>query len=103
MNIKDKLRDVIYLIHSEDNKINDSNKKWDINYQYRLISTNGKITELNPLKTFVELGVKNNETIILLFPEKISFSDVCKSTYVFVSSLNFYTFIPLYKLRFINN
>lgn len=89
MNIKDKLHDVIPLIHTEDGLNTDINKKWDINYQYRLISTNGKITELNPLKTFVESGVKNNETIILLFPEKISFSEVNKSAYVFVSRFNY--------------
>lgn len=85
MKINDKIRETIPLICDSEKDNLDLKKKWDINYQYRLIFTNGRISELNPLNTFLTANLKHNDTIILLFPEKISFSEVLKSTYIQVS------------------
>jgi len=85
MNIQDKIRQLIPMICKQESDNIEIKKKWDINYQYRLICTNGKISELNPLHSFKEANLNHNGTIILLFPEKICFSEVLKSTYIQVT------------------
>ena len=85
MSIKDKIRDLISLICKEETEYQNLKKKWDVNNQYRFICSNGRVLELNPLHSFTDANLKNNDVIILMSPEKISFSETFKSSYVFVS------------------
>lgn len=78
------LSELIHLMCKEEDQTPDLKKKWDYHFQYRIISTNGGISELNTRKTFIDLNIKNNETLILLFPEKVCFSDILKGNMIFV-------------------
>jgi hypothetical protein len=82
--VKDKLYTLIDLIIEEETK-NGEKQKWNPNFQYRLISTNGLIKELNPMLTFAEEEIKNNFTIILASPYKIYFSESMKHQGIYVS------------------
>jgi hypothetical protein len=75
--VKDKLHTLIDLVIEEELKIGEK-QKWNPNFQYRLISTNGLIKELNPMLTFADEEIKNNFTIILASPYKIYFSETMK-------------------------
>ena len=70
----------------EDNQIKDDKflKKWNLSNQNRFISSNGRIKELNPFKSFAEESIKNNETIVLLSPVDIQFSEVNKGSMVYL-------------------
>jgi hypothetical protein len=50
-------------------------KRWQKNYQYRIISSIGSIKELDTHKSFIELSIKSNQTLVLADPEKIYFSE----------------------------
>lgn len=63
--------------------------KWNSNFQYRLISTNGLIKELNPMMSFAEEEIKNDFTIILATPYKILFSETMKHQGIYVSHVYF--------------
>lgn len=77
VNIHDKLSCLVKLLIEEEN-ITGEKIKWEENFQYRLISTNGLIKELNPCCTFAEEEIKNNFTLILASPYKVNFSETMK-------------------------
>lgn len=82
--IKEKISVLIERLVEEELKLNEK-VKWNINYQYRLISTNGIIKELNPALTFAEEEIKNDFTIILATPNKLYFSQTMKHQGIYVS------------------
>jgi len=84
LNIKERIYSLIPMICIDESNNPETKKKWDINNQYRFIKTNGKISEISPLNNFIDANLKFNETIILLFPKKISFSEVLKSPHIYV-------------------
>jgi len=61
-------------------------KKWKFSYQYRLITTNGYIREINPSKTFKEERIRDNQRIMLLKESSCMFSETNKSINVFLES-----------------
>jgi hypothetical protein len=69
----------------EEETFNAEKIKWNPKFQYRLISTNGLIKELNPLLSFAEEEIKNNFTIILASPYKLYFSETMKHQGIYVS------------------
>lgn len=81
--IKNKISILIDKLVDEES-ICGEKQKWNPRYQYRLISTNGLIKELNPNFTFADEEIKNNYTIILASPYKIFFSDVMKHEGIYV-------------------
>lgn len=87
VSIKDKIKVVIDRVVEEELKNNDK-IKWNINYQYRLISTNGIIKEINPELSFAEEDIKNNFTIILATPNKLYFSETMKHQGIYVRTLS---------------
>jgi hypothetical protein len=82
--VKDKISVLIDRLVEDELKLNEK-VKWNINYQYRLISTNGIIKELNPALTFAEEEIKNDFTIILATPNKLYFSQTMKHQGIYVS------------------
>jgi hypothetical protein len=84
ININCKLYELIPLLCEEENKMQNIKKKFEISNQFRLISALGKITELNPYLTFIQANIKYNEMLILLFPDKVYFSETLKSQYIYV-------------------
>ncbi len=78
VNINEKLSVLVdrLLIEEEKLKVDkELKKRWQKNYQYRIISSIGSIKELLTNKTFIELGIKDGQTLILTDPEKIYFSE----------------------------
>lgn len=59
--------------------------KWNYTNQYRLISSNGLIKELNPLNTFADEEIKDNSLLILASPYGVYFSDTMKHQGIYVS------------------
>ena len=84
VNIHSKLNTLIHRLLEEEDKLS-VDLRWSKDFQYRLISTNGLIKELNPSKSFYEEELKNNETIILASPYKLYFSEVMKHKGIYVS------------------
>jgi hypothetical protein len=85
VNINEKLSDIIIKITIEEDKLSESDKdmnKWKYSNQYRLISSNGRIKELNPYKTYAEELITNNETIILLDQINLNFSETNKGNLI---------------------
>jgi hypothetical protein len=75
--IDDKISTLVkFLLQDEDKTEKDPKKKWDKNYQYRLISTAGLIKELMPGRNFIEENIKNGYTLILASPVKLKFSEI---------------------------
>lgn len=68
----DKLYEKTEKIEKLDRK---DKKRWQKNYQYRIISSIGSIKELDTHKSFIELGIKDGQTLVLADPEKIYFSE----------------------------
>lgn len=83
VNIEDKISVLVSRLLEEEAH-SDSEFKWSENLQYRLISTNGLIKEVNPSMTFYEEDIKNNETLILAAPYKLYFSEVWKHKGIYV-------------------
>jgi len=75
--IDDKLSTLVMkLIEEEENsEEKDPKKKWNKNYQYRLILPLGYIRELTPSRNFLEENIKNGYTFILASPNKLLFSE----------------------------
>lgn len=74
--IDDKISSLVKnLILDEDKEEKDAKKKWNKNYQYRLVSTVGQIKELTPCRNFIEENIRNNNTLILASPVKLNFSE----------------------------
>lgn len=78
VNINEKLSVLVEKLLTEEEKSklkNDQKKTWQKNYQYRIISSIGSIKELHANKSFIDLGIKDGQTLILADPEKIYFSE----------------------------
>jgi len=88
----------------EEEIITGEKQKWNPKYQYRLISTNGLIKELNPIMSFADEEIKNNYTIILASPYKTFFSEIMKHEGIFVSFMFLikYSWKILIQLHIIN-
>jgi hypothetical protein len=84
VNIRDKISTVIDKL-VEDEFLSNEKTKWNPQYQYRIVTTNGLIKELNPAKTFIEEEIKNDFTLILANPNKLIFSEIMKHTGIYVS------------------
>lgn len=82
--IKSKISCLIDMLVEEE-LLNCEKQKWNPNYQYRLISTNGLIKELNPMLSFIDEEIKNNFTLILASPYKLFFSETMKHQGIYVS------------------
>ena len=89
VNINSRLNTLIDKLMKEEEN-NKEEQRWKPGYQYRLISTNGIIKEIDPSMTFYEEEIKNNFTLILASPYKIFFSDKMKHTGIQVSYLIIY-------------
>lgn len=76
--IDDKISTLIKYLIEDEEKNNEKNggKRWNKNYQYRLVTTNGTIRELKLYNSFYQENIKNNQTLILAPPEKLNFSEV---------------------------
>ena len=83
VNIRDKISSLIDRLVEEEFLSNEKTK-WSSNYQYRIVSTNGLIKELNQSKTFIEEEIKNGFTLILAYPSKLLFSETMKHTGIYV-------------------
>lgn len=81
--VNDKISVLIDKLIIAEFKLNDK-VKWNASYQYRIISTNGVIKEINPALTFVEEEIKSNYTLIIATPYKIYFSETMKHQGIFV-------------------
>lgn len=100
--VKDKLYTLIELLLEEELK-NGEKQKWNSNFQYRLISTNGLIKEINPMLTFADEEIKHNFTLILASPYKIYFSESLKHQGIYVSIIyKIFSWKSLTLLRTIN-
>ncbi len=78
VNINEKLSVLVDRLLTEEEKLKlekEPKKKWQKNYQYRIISSIGGIKELHTNKSFIELGIKDGQTLVLADPEKIYFSE----------------------------
>jgi hypothetical protein len=84
VDVKDHIRILIDKLIEQEQK-NEEKQKWSRQYQYRLISTNGIIKELDASLSFSEEEIKNNFTLILASPYAIFFSDKLKHTGIQVS------------------
>jgi hypothetical protein len=73
--IDDNISSLVKSLIQDEEKLEDPKKKWNKNYQYRLISTVGQIKELTPGRNFIEENVKSNHTLILASPMKLNFSE----------------------------
>ena len=70
VSIDEQLIELIYhLISAEMNQ--NPNEIFNINSQYRLISSNSTLRELCLYKTFEEENIKDNEILLILRPETI--------------------------------
>lgn len=77
------------LIIAEDLAISNNSSRWNYNNQYRLISTNAnKIRELNPLKTFHQEEISDNQSIILLPQKEIQFNELQMGANIFLENNN---------------
>ena len=99
VSIKSKISVLIDKLVEEESKI-DEKQKWNPYFQYRLISTNGLIKELNPFLSFIEEEIKNNFTLILASPFKIYFSETMKHTGIYVGFNFNYVFILVRRFKF---
>jgi len=73
----------------EEDKQSESDKeiiKWNYSNQYRLFSSNGRIKELNPNKTFAEELISDNETIISLNQIDLIFSEINKGNMIYLGN-----------------
>ena len=75
--IDDKISTLVkFLLQDEgQSEVLDPKKKWNKNYQYRLISPIGLIKELTPGRNFIEEDIKSGYTLILASPVKLNFCD----------------------------
>jgi hypothetical protein len=98
VNINEKLSDIIPKICIEEDKIftnlsirdqeTITSKKFNYANQYRMMACLGRIRELNSLKTFREEGIKDEETILILDPLKLKFSEVNKGSMIYLENRN---------------
>lgn len=86
VDIKSQIKTLIHKLIEEEEKSNET-QKWSLSYQYRLISTNGLIKEIDPTLSFADEEIKNNFTLILASPYKIFFSDKMRHSGIQVSRL----------------
>jgi hypothetical protein len=86
--INEKISEVITKLCILEDKIEDKTKKWNFTNQHRLVSSNGKIKELNPYKTFREEQIKMNETILLIPPGNLNFSEITKGHLIWLENRN---------------
>lgn len=75
--IDDKISTIVKNLIEDELKVEekDPKKKWNKNYQYRLVSSVGNIKEVAPTKSFYQEGIKNGQTLILASPLKLTFSE----------------------------
>ncbi len=78
--IDDKISSLLgHLLAEEDNLGEvDLKKRWQRNYQYRLISTVGAVKELRAGCKFEEENIKSGQTLILASPIKLNFSETAR-------------------------
>jgi hypothetical protein len=88
MSINDKLSDMIPKICIEEDSISPTDKKFNYANQYRLVSSRGRIKELNSTRTFAEEGINDNEALIMINPVSLSFSDIYKGHLIYLDSKN---------------
>ncbi len=89
VNINDLIMDLISKLIITEDLLSTNKQRWNYNYQYRLISTNSnKIRELNPLKTFLQEEVVENQTIILLPQKEIQFNELQMGANIFIENNN---------------
>ena len=91
VNINEKLCDIIPKICIEEDKLAESIsdfKKWNYANQYKLISTRGYIRELNPLQTYREESVKDDEILIMLEQVRLNFSENNKGVLIHLECKN---------------
>jgi hypothetical protein len=89
VNISEKIFDLIPKICIEEDKTSvDDKKKWNYANQFRLVSTSGYLHEVNPLKTFVEEEIKENQLLILLASLDVCFNEFTKGPSVLLESRN---------------
>ena len=62
------------------------NEIFNINSQYRLISSISSLRELCLYKTFEEENIKDNEILLILKPETIKFSPNLKTSHIFLEN-----------------
>lgn len=86
VSINSKLEKLIDMLIDQESHSSEK-VKWNYSNQYRLISTNGLIKELNPLNRFVDEEIKNNSLLILASPYGVYFSDNMKHQGIYVSIL----------------
>jgi hypothetical protein len=72
----------------EDKDSVEDKKKWNYANQFRLVSSRGYLHEVNPLKTFVEEEIKDNQLLILLSVLDICFNELTKGPSVLLESRN---------------
>jgi hypothetical protein len=87
VDIDTRISDLIIKLTIEEDLIQSKKKdyvKWDYGKQYRLIATGSKIRQLDPNRTFAEEIVKNQETILLLSPHTLRFSEELKGNNIYL-------------------
>lgn len=80
VNIKDKISVIIQNLVRDEKNISQ-------NTQYRIISTNGFIKELDPNKRIYEENIKENQTLILTDQINLVFSDAMHGPGIIVNCL----------------
>jgi hypothetical protein len=94
VSISDKINDLITKLCIDEDTLYKEIKddptviKWDYTTQYRLISTKHGIKEINPLSTYKEEEIEDNEILLLLPVSQIAFSEVNKGNFVYLDSRN---------------
>lgn len=59
---------------------------FNINWQYRLMSSMSTLREICLYKTFEEEKIKDNEILVIMSPETIKFSPIMKSSHIYLEN-----------------
>lgn len=84
--INEPIYEIIYRLISAEANNHSKEDQWDINRQYRLISSMSSLRELNIYNTYSEENIKENEVLLILSPESFKFSQIMKTSHIYLEN-----------------